>query len=379
MDVGGFNGGGDRYGMELAMAVNPERYQVTVCAMFRYGTEIERSWGTRLQSRKINYFFAANWGNSPHLRDYLQAVSSLKSQVHQRQIDICHSHFHFGTMAALYLKLISSHLIVIHTSHLKPDGVPGFYSLLRRWTFLNWIYPAYLDAETGVSKEIASIRSTAPGARWFKRKTVYIPNAISKLSDQPAADPNFPDLPENGPVLGSVGRLTEQKGYAYLIQAMPEVLRSFPLAYLVLIGDGELSDSLADMAKRLEIADHIRFLGKRNDVSRIIPMMDLFILPSLWEGLPTVIMEGMQRGVPIIATDISGTRELITDQINGLLVPPRNPSALAEAILFALKHPQATRQMAEAGLETSQAFTIEQVAKKFELLYEELIKSRGKE
>jgi glycosyltransferase involved in cell wall biosynthesis len=134
-------------------------------------------------------------------------------------------------------------------------------------------------------------------------------------------------------IVGTVGRLHEQKGHIYLLQAAALVHKAYPQARFRIIGDGPLRASLEAQSRRLGVNGLVEFLGARNDVPEQLHQFDLFILPSLWEGLPYVLLEAMAASLPIVATDVDGVREMIADGGKGIVVPPRNAHALAAAVI----------------------------------------------
>jgi len=143
-------------------------------------------------------------------------------------------------------------------------------------------------------------------------------------------------LPEEARVIGSIGLLWYIKGYDYLVRAMPRVLSRIPQAELALVGSGEDETKLRQLAAELSITSKVHFLGWRNDVPRILPAFDVYVQPSLSEGLPMSILEAAATGLPIVATDVGGIPEIITNRENGLLIPPCDEAALAEAIIAVL-------------------------------------------
>jgi glycosyltransferase involved in cell wall biosynthesis len=143
---------------------------------------------------------------------------------------------------------------------------------------------------------------------------------------------------------------------------------------LLLVGHGPLWDVLRAQAAALGIADSTLFTGARSDVADLYQVMDLFVLSSLWEGLPTVVIESMAGHVPVVATDISGTRELIEPGRTGWLVPPDDSQALASAIQAALADPLARANcVAAAAEEVVPRFRFERVLASYEQLYTELL------
>ncbi len=179
LDIGGYHGGAERFGIELAKTIDPGRYQVSVCAFFRHKTATEKFWEGNLEEAKIKYFYATDWKGKYDILNYFRGVQTLKNQIAINHIDICHSHFDFGTMALLYGKLRYPGLRLIRTAHLKPDWGKGIYCRLRKWIFIDWIYPLWLNAEIGVSKHITESLNNSPGSKIFKRQSYYIPNAIA--------------------------------------------------------------------------------------------------------------------------------------------------------------------------------------------------------
>lgn len=152
-------------------------------------------------------------------------------------------------------------------------------------------------------------------------------------------------MPDDALIVGTVGRLAVQKGFAYLIQAVPQVLRSCPKAWFVFAGSGPLESELRAVAAEKDVVERCRFLGFREDIPELLGCYDLFVLPSLWEGLSITLLEAMAAAKPVVATDIKGNREVIADSVDGLLVPPADPEALANAIVELLQDRERAQTM----------------------------------
>jgi glycosyltransferase involved in cell wall biosynthesis len=150
-------------------------------------------------------------------------------------------------------------------------------------------------------------------------------------------------------VLVVIARLTEQKGHRYLLQAFPDLLKTWPQLCCVFVGEGELHETLHRMAIDLGVERACRFLGARDDIADILAAADLFVLPSLSEGFPFVLLEALAMGRPVIASRVNGVSELIEDHKTGLLVPPRDPQALGAAIREMLSDPTAALKMGAVG------------------------------
>jgi glycosyltransferase involved in cell wall biosynthesis len=153
---------------------------------------------------------------------------------------------------------------------------------------------------------------------------------------------------KTGPLVITVARLADGKGHLDLLAAARQV----PDAVFVLVGDGPLRALLESEASNLGVADRVRFLGERQDVPGLLACADLFVLPSLSEGLGVCLLESMAAGVPIVATAIGGIDEVIEASRTGLLVPPATPSAIADAIVRLWGDPLLARTLTAAARET---------------------------
>lgn len=157
-------------------------------------------------------------------------------------------------------------------------------------------------------------------------------------------------LSHQGPVVGNVARLAEQKGHATLVDAVPLVLQRRPDALFVIVGEGELRDDLEARVRGAGVERAVSFTGARGDVPELLKSFDVFAFPSLYEGLCLAVIEAQAAGVPVVATPVGGIRETVLDGVSGLLVPPGDPRALADAILRLLEDRDlAARLAAEAA------------------------------
>ncbi len=148
-----------------------------------------------------------------------------------------------------------------------------------------------------------------------------------------------------------VGRLTTQKGHCYLITAAADVLFHHPNVHFLFVGEGKLKESLQAQAQTLGVSEHIHFLGMRHDVPNILAASEIFVLPSLWEGLSIALIEAMAASKPIVATSVSGTNEVMENNKTGLIVSPGDSQALAEAIIEMLNNSEQAQAMGKAAKE----------------------------
>ena len=183
-------------------------------------------------------------------------------------------------------------------------------------------------------------------------------------------------------LLLTVAKLTDHKGHAFLLEAMPAVLRRHPQTVLALAGDGELTAPLQAQAERLGIVGHVRFLGFRDDVPDLLAAADVFVMPSHLEGLNTSIIDAMFAAKPIVTTTAGGIPDLVAaDSATGgpvaWLVPPRDPAALAEALLDALRSPKKAAVLAElACRRAEQHFTADHMVDGMLAVIDEILARR---
>ena len=250
--------------------------------------------------------------------------------------------------------------------------------------FGGYIFPLVFDAEWGVSRTVVSRLDARPLARLRQHRSRLMYNALNFQRFQSVPTDNRRvirsqlGIPDDARVIGTVGRLVPQKGHTFLLQAAALLVRRFPNLHLIIVGTGPLEKALKKEAHTLGIGHIVHWLGSRQDVEGLLTAFDLFVLPSLWEGLSTVILESLAAGVPVVATCVSGTTELLDKGALGVLVRPANAWALAEGIekAFCNLNTLKTRiQQARPMLEAR--FSIKQIAAQHVQAYQELLSSKG--
>ncbi len=181
--------------------------------------------------------------------------------------------------------------------------------------------------------------------------------------------------PGKRPMIGTIGRMHVQKGQRHFLEAAAAILRTHPHARFRIIGDGELRETLERLRQDLGLNDRVEFSGERADAAAELARMDVFLLPSLWEGLPYVLLEAMAAGVPVVATAVDGNKELITHGMNGLLVPAADPEAMAGAALSLLDDPARRRILIDGGKRTVRdSFDLDAMVERTVDVYRELLR-----
>lgn len=186
--------------------------------------------------------------------------------------------------------------------------------------------------------------------------------------------PPEPVVEENTVSVVTVAQMTAEKGHFWLIRAAAEVLPRFDRLRFVLVGDGPLRPRLQRLTRQLGLDSRFRFLGFRNDADALMKTSDIFCLPSLSEGLSSSILAAMAQALPVVATAVGGTPELVTEGQTGLLVRPADPDSLAKALRRLAESPAERRQMGQAGRQRIvRDFTLDRKLDNFERLYRELL------
>ena len=174
-------------------------------------------------------------------------------------------------------------------------------------------------------------------------------------------------------LIASLGRLVWQKGFEYFLHAIPEILREIPDARFILVGDGPLRPELERLAVELGEGDKIIFAGYRSDVRDVLAALDIVVIPSVLEGFPMITLEAMAMAKPIVAAKIDGITEQITDGINGILIPPKDSSAIAQAIIRLINDRESGKKLGLAARKrVEQEFSVEKMVSETEKVYSSL-------
>jgi glycosyltransferase involved in cell wall biosynthesis len=177
-------------------------------------------------------------------------------------------------------------------------------------------------------------------------------------------------VPVEGVLVITSGRLDREKGHTYLIQAIPKVLERHPGTVFVLCGDGYLRADLEKQAVDLNIGDRVQFLGIRHDILALLRAADIFVMPSLAEGLSLAMLEAMVARLPMVLTKVQGSIQVITPGKNGLLVPVGDSNALAQVLCLLLDQPEIWNDLGEAARQTViDSYAIDQIALQYESLF----------
>ncbi|WP_299056177.1 glycosyltransferase family 4 protein [uncultured Nocardioides sp.] len=212
------------------------------------------------------------------------------------------------------------------------------------------------------------------------RRMVTVPNGVAPRAASPGRDAarRALGLTPRQPVVMTVGRLTVMKGQRHLLDAVPLLRRRFPDLAVVLVGDGHLRRALTEQADRLGVGRVVRLVGHRTDARSLLDAADVFVLPSLQEGMPLAALEAMDAGLPVVGTDVVGTSEVVEHDVTGLLVPPADPEALAASLAQVLSEPVRRRRMGAAGRRRyEEGFTDARMIARTAAVYDDVLARTG--
>lgn len=349
-------GGLQKVVVNLCRTIDREVFDVSVLCLRALG-----SYAAEIEHLGIDVALLPQKDGTDYL-SFLKVARVLRAGA----IDVVHTHntqpFVDGTIGAL----LSGVRTIVHTDHARdfPDK--------RRYMFAEWLMSHFAYRVVGVSEH--TTQNLRRHERIPARKLETIVNGIDPAPfaielDRGRKRRELGVAPE-GPVLGVAARLTEQKGIGDMLRALPAVLARFPTATLLVAGEGPIEATLKADAASIGVADHVRFLGPRLDIPEILKVLDVYVLPSLWEGLPIALLEALAAGCPVVASRVGGVPSVITDGVNGTLVRPRDPAELSAAISGLLDSPDRRRSHAEAGQATFRArFSAEAMTARYERLY----------
>ena len=246
---------------------------------------------------------------------------------------------------------------------------------------LNRRVAAWADLTIAVSEDALDFAIAREGLQ--RKKAVVVMNGIDLAEYDPAlrVPPEELDagIPPNARVVGAVGRLGSEKAHRSLIEAFAQVCERVPDAHLVVAGDGPMRDELVALTQRLGLAGKAHFLGFREDVQRVLAAMDVFCLPSLFEGMSNALLEAMAMGRPCVATAVAGNKALIRDGEEGLLVPTFDSNALADAIATLLQDRERAAAVGMAARKrVEQEFTIERMLSGYAAAYHSVLERKLK-
>ena len=352
-------GGAERFAVGLALNLPPDEFEVTMCST-RF---VEPEVAARLRAFGIGQLHL-NRRSSYHLRPFSRLVSTIRRE----RFDVLHAHM-FGSnlWGTLIGRATRIPVTIAHEHTWSYDG-----NRLRVWLdgrVIGRLATRFVAVSSEDARRMVEIERVPAG------KVIVMPNAyVPHLSPPRPVDLRGElELGPDTPILMAVAVLRPQKALSVLLEAHSKLLAVDPNVHLVLVGDGPCRAELEALTDELRLRERVHFLGYRGDVDQLLRSAQVAALSSDYEGMPLVVFECMANMVPLVATAVGGLSDIIESGRNGVLVPARDPAALADAIARLLADPEQRRTLAAAAALKLPEFTIESTARRYGALYKELL------
>lgn len=345
-------GGAERLLVDLAANINRNKFDVSVISLIRGGplAEILEDQGIEVAvfSKKTKLGLGLLW----------QVYKYLKNKKPQ----IVHTHL-FGADAWGRLAAILAGVpVIISTEHNINLSESWLKRLIKKFLSL------FTDKIIAVSEGVKEYSIQKDKISSKKIEVIYNGIDLEKFSFRGARKIDL-----NNIRAGVIARLSEQKGHLYLIRATPDIAKKYPSFSLKIIGRGELGERLKKEVRRLKLEKQVEFWGERNDIAEILKELDLFILPSLWEGLGIAVLEAQAVGVPVLVSNAGGLKEIVKDRENGILFEPGKSEDIFKAVDWALAHQDELILMVrQARKDAEERFDIRKMVLGYERVYKEL-------
>lgn len=363
-------GGTETQAVELARRMDPQTYEVTLACLRKEGPLLDLLNGSAVN---VVEFRPKGGIDSPR---GLYQLARMVAYLRRGKFDVVHAHDLWSNMMGVVAGKLAGVPVVITSQRDLSHG--DWYQGSRK----KWLRRAQ-NASSAVVTNARMIREglvSQEGLTADKVRVIYNGVDLERFVTSPSVRARLFSGMERAKLIVLVGNMhTDVKGQPTLIAAASEIMSRFPQARFVLVGDGEKRKEFEAAADTAGVAASFMFLGRRNDVADILSACDIAVLPSAAEGMPNAVLEYMAAGLPVVANAVGGNLEVIADGATGLLVPPGNPTALAQAVSRLLGDEVLALRLARKGRElVQQRFSFERLTREVGALYEELLQAKGR-
>jgi glycosyltransferase involved in cell wall biosynthesis len=352
-------GGAEIFTVALAQALPSERFDVRVCTSRRgTGFLIEE-----LERAGVSY---VSLGRRRRLD--VAPFARLRSYLRSGRVDVLHTHMFGSNLWGSVIGRAARVPVVVAQEHSwSYQGQP--LRKLLDGQVIGRLADAFVAVSNADRERMIRLEKVKPD------KVVVIPPAfLPRAPANGASVRGELGIPGDAPVVGTVVAMKRPKALDVMIDAVALLRERKPDVRLLLVGDGDSRAEWEAYASERGLAETARFLGFRSDVGPLIESFDVSVLSSDSEGTPLFVLESMAHGTPVVSTAVGGLPDLIEDGVSGLLVPQRDPGAMADALAAALDDPAMRERLATAARERLLEFSIDQTAARFAELYERLLR-----
>lgn len=342
--------------LSLVERMERDRYRPVVMALHETGPV-----GEKIQSLGVE----VETVGAPGLTG-IALVRRLAERLEAHRVDVLHTHNPAPHQHGAAARLVTRIPVLIHTKH----GRNNFATRTRRWA--EQMAGRFTDLVVAVSHDSADVARKIDRVPERKLRVIHNGIAVERL---PVATVGRAGRP---PRAVHVARLNRIKDQPTLLRAVRQVLDLIPDFRLDIVGDGPMNQIVRDLAVQLGIAHAVDFIGMQDDIRPWLADADLFVLSSLSEGVSITLLEAMGAGLPVVATDVGGNREVMLPGETGLLVPPGDPGALAASMIELLQDPARATVLGACGRErVISDFNISRTVAEYQAAYQELLSRRG--
>ncbi|MFX0210316.1 MAG: glycosyltransferase family 4 protein [Candidatus Hodarchaeota archaeon] len=366
LDKASYNGkihGGGRSFFNIVTRINQKRFNVIPCILRK-----EDSLKSLFEKHGVRVNYLGRGKFDPFvLFDFIRLIKSEK--IHILHLNSFASH-QFGRLAGA----ITGVPTIIHARGLT-DYPYSWYQQIS-----DWFLARFTDQAIAVSKIVKE--AYIANRKIDGDKVIVMPNGVPLEEFKPLPAEQRREIKRrlgikpDHQVVGTVTRFIELKGNRYFLEAAAKVLQILPNTNFLVVGDGPLFQELKKLSRQLKLENHVFFTGFSDNVPAILSIIDVKVVSSLSEGFGNILVEAMSMGKAIVATNVAGLKEIVTDGKTGLLVPPRDPQAMAEQIIYLLQHEKERNRLELKSQDESRKYALDVYIRNLEKVYEEVAAKR---
>lgn len=367
--------------LTLAQGLKEAGYGVTVATMYdkadyiplfraQYGVDI-----LDLQMKRADAY--SQWSK---IRAAAAGLYQLYSLMRSERFEVLQTFTHYSNIIGPIIAWLAGVPVRVTSQRNSLIGLPKWVLLCARLVDNSPL----VDRITAVSEETRQFSIQVQHTEPNKVVTIYNGVDLNRYKCEEAFANRRQlcqalEIEETAVLILTIARLHPQKGHHHLLQAVPAIRQAVPQAHFLFVGEGKLEADLRRQIQADDLENCVHLLGVRQNIPELLSSSQLFVLPSLWEGLPNVLLEAMSAGLPVVATCVGGTPEIITDGHTGILIPPGDPIQLQNAIIQILQDPAFASTLSEAAKRhVAVHFSVEKNIAHYLALYAQLVAEKLK-